>query len=140
MMKTKSPIILVTAVALIVGYFLPWLSTIFTFSAWDFVFGEYARMINMPSKYISIAIPLTAVFIIFCALFNKHNYFLPKIIVFLIPIISLILTLGLSGTKGIAKSMNSASLHTVLNMLGLGFWLTFVAALLLPLLLIKKKR
>lgn len=133
--NTKGIVVTIAAI-LVIAFFLPWITLFIGISAWDIVFGGIGQYANTPFKYLSILIPVSGALIVYGAAFNGERYALPKGLLFLLPLLTLIaLTLALViRTNEYTRDMRMSDLNTITSVLGIGFWLTVIASIILPFL------
>src|SRR5215813_8603964 len=90
MQANNKSIIITTAIILVAAFFMPWLKYFVNFSAWDMIFGEAGQYIDTGFKYIAFIIPLSGIMIIYGCAFNNENYPISKVLLFRLPILTLI--------------------------------------------------
>lgn len=135
--SNKSFVVIVAAV-LVAAFFMPWIKFFVGISAWDMIFGDVGKFIDTGFKYLALLIPIAGALIIYGAAFNNENYPLQKRLLFAIPILTLaiiILTLAtkISGSGGRRGSDLAEMMEEGLfKVLGIGFWLTLIASIILP--------
>ncbi len=135
-MNTNSRDIIIggAAAALVISFFLPWISVV-NLSAWDLVFGLPGEFIGSSFRYITVLIPIAGLMILYAEALNKGRYGVSKWLLFFTPLFTLIALTVAIGIK-IMESRRSfdADLGDVLNVFGVGFWLTLIVAIALPLM------
>ncbi len=134
MQTNNKSIIIIIAVILIAAFFMPWLKYFANLSAWDMVLGEASQYIDTAFKYIALLIPIAGVMIIYAAAFNNENYPISKSILFNLPILTLVIIGIVIGEKvsNNGGRMNSSDFDNLIQIFGIGFWLTLIASILLP--------
>jgi len=132
--KNKNIIVAIAAV-LLAAFFMPWLRFMgASISAWDMVFGELGREMDNGAKYISLLIPVAAVLILYAELGNKGNYLFSKTIISLLPLLTLVALTILIMSKTGVSDMRGEDISNVFKIFGIGFWLTLVASIALPIM------
>jgi|GEM_PF-5781951 len=139
MQTTNKGFIIAIASLLVVAFFLPWLKFYIELSAWSMVFGETAKYVNSSLKYVALLIPIAAGVIIFNAGFNNETYPIPASVLFRIPLFTIlfIFIFVIIKINELGARLTVSDINTLTRFLGVGFWLTFIGAAILP-FLIKK--
>ncbi len=132
MQANQKNIVIIAAVALIAGFFMPWISFFVKLSAWDFIFGNASDIDSSSIRFLVVLIPISAIMIIAGAS-NNENYLISKRLLFSIPlgslaivIISLFFTANEDGEK-----VSMSDFGDILQLLGAGFWITLIASVVL---------
>src|ERR1700712_5522006 len=134
MQTNNKGVIITLSAVLVAAFFMPWVKFFVSLSAWDMLFGEAGRYIDIGFKYIAVLIPIAGAIIIFGAAFNNEKYPISKGLLFRLPLITLavliiaiIAKIGDTGSK-----FRGADLENIIQIFGIGFWLTLVTSIILP--------
>ena len=136
MQKNNKSIIIGVAAVLVAAFFMPWIKIFGSFSAWDIVFGDIGQYVDTPFRYAAALIPIAGILIIYGAAFNNENYPVPKTLLFILPILTLIVLAIVIGDKlgGGGGNMRSSDFDGIMQIIGIGFWLTLIGSIILPFL------
>ena len=134
MQTSNKSIIIIVAAVLVAAFFMPWIKYFVSLSGWDMIFGEAGQYIDTGFKYLALLIPIAGILIIYGAAFNNENYPVPKRLLFALPILTLVIII-LTIVVKINESggrLRSSDLDNIMQVLGIGFWLTLIASIILP--------
>jgi hypothetical protein len=132
-MQTNNKNVIITIAAILVlGFFMPWFHMYAGLSAWDMLFGDAGRIIDVGFKYLALLIPISGGIIIYGAAFNNESYPVSKNILFRIPILTLIVITIIIGNKLSDLGARGSDIEYVYKIIGIGFWMTLIASLILP--------
>jgi len=134
MQTSNKSVIIILAAILIAAFFMPWLKFFVSLNAWDMIFGEAGRFINPGFKYVTLLIPITGILIVYGAAFNEENYPVSKGLLFRVPILTLIVLIAsfLYKLNDSGLPVRGSDLGDIIQIFGIGFWLTLIAAAILP--------
>ncbi|MFZ1704886.1 MAG: SH3 domain-containing protein [Saprospiraceae bacterium] len=121
--NSNRTIIIIVSAILVAAFFMPWIKFFVNITGFDIVFGEAGKFIGSSIRYLLAIIPISSILILFWTI-NYNNYPLPKILLFFSPIVSIIIV-G-------SSILNELGGGDVSQILGLGFWLTLIGAIILP--------
>lgn len=130
----KKNLTLILAVILIICFFLPYFSyASFQASGYDIVFGKGGGMSGATSsseRYIWLVLPVSALLLVVDALLDlsiRDNLFF-----MLFPLIGLLYIAFRIWSWGAVASGTSPSMGEMMDVMGYGFWISVVAAVVLP--------
>lgn len=131
-LKDNKAIIITLAAILLAAFFMPWVKLFVSISAWDIIFGDVARYVDTPVKYLGLLIPVSAAIILYGSAMNDGNYPVVKGFLFSLSLITLvifgiIIYNKISDGGGIFRPSG----EDVVKVFNLGFWLTLGASILL---------
>ncbi|HYF33261.1 MAG TPA: hypothetical protein VD993_19180 [Chitinophagaceae bacterium] len=134
MQSNKKGVVIAAATVLLAAFFMPWIKYIVGVSAWDLIFGQASPLIDNPVKYLLVLVPVSAGIIAYNAAFNNENYPISKGLLFSAPILSIVIVyviilLQIDESGG---SISGSAFEGLGSVLGIGFWLTLIAAVILP--------
>ena len=126
---------LIGAILLLVGFFAPWISVIiYSFSAFNIVFGETFGEKAEASRFLLLILPVTAIVFIIHSFVRKLDNSLMKIIKFA-PILLLVgytaYIIYQINESGPGRSITGADLSELIKVLGLGVWCTLAGAIIM---------
>ena len=126
---------LIGAILLIVGFFAPWVSAmIYSFSAFNIVFGENFGAKSDNSRFLLLILPVTAIAFIIHSFVRKLDKRLMSVIKFA----PLFLLIGYAvyviyqiNESGSGRAFSNADLSVIFQILGLGVWCTLAGAIIM---------
>jgi tetratricopeptide (TPR) repeat protein len=121
-------IIIALCIALLIGFFTPWLRIFINLSAYDMVFGTAGDIINSPLRYIVVTIPILSVIIIYSIAQNEPPSSKPFL--FCLPLLVLIVISILICYKIGGDNLNNLN-GDIIKVFGIGFWLTLISSIIL---------
>ncbi len=131
---TMDILIIIAAFFLIFGFFMPWLTLFTSISAWDIVFGQVGKFIDTSFLYMVLIIPISGILIIYGAAFTNKKYILPSVVLFNLPIATLVIMaiVLLEKLSGSGGAFNNSVFESIIKYFGAGFWLTLFGSIGLP--------
>lgn len=132
MLTNSKSIIIAAGAVLVAAFFMPWVNTFFALSAWDIFFRDISRSFDATLRFGAAIIPITGILVIYGAAFNNERYVLPKKLLFLLPVITLIMIAIAIGSKFSQEEIRGFDTIILIRLFGIGFWLTLVASIILP--------
>jgi amino acid permease len=132
-------ITILASVLLVIAFFMPWISVgaLFSVSAWDILTGRFE---NTPpwGAYVLLLVPIAAALLLFQKLMSKPAwrllYFVPLLAIvglFTYTYIEYERTRTDADRMDIDFSFNQDFVSTILEVVGIGFWLTIMLSIFL---------
>ncbi|HYF30909.1 MAG TPA: hypothetical protein VD993_07305 [Chitinophagaceae bacterium] len=130
MQASNKSIVAIVAGVLTVAFFMPWIQLFFALSGWDIVIGKTQGEDHLFVKLIMLLFPISGLLILFGAVLNNEKYPLPKSFLFKLPLWALIVLIVVLVIK--SNGLPGEAINGIFRILGVGFWLTLIAAVILP--------